>query len=66
MNRFSVLFAIVIFILDDFTTSANRKPAKRGQFKYVAVLRDLLDANWKPFCGASIIHARFALTVGYA
>lgn len=37
--------------------------AERNQFKYVAAMIDLSDSTRSPFCGASIIHRRFALTV---
>lgn len=42
----------------------NGEFAVRGQFKFVAVLRDIYDDEYlKIICGASIIHPRFALTV---
>lgn len=40
--------------------------AERGQFKFVAVLRDTHDDEYlKVICGASIINPRFALTVSW-
>lgn len=37
--------------------------ANRNQFNYVAVLRDLSPPDWKVFCGATIIHKFYAVTV---
>lgn len=40
---------------------SNGQLAESDQFNYAAALVDTLDQ--KPFCGATIIHTQFALTV---
>lgn len=71
---FALIFLCLSFESFTFAADTTKKKivqkignggfAERGQFKFVAVLRDTHDDEYlKVICGASIINPRFALTV---
>lgn len=76
MKRSIIIFVIFHFFHLKTSTSTTNATGKHiqqkiaggwfagpDQFKYVAVLIDLTDQTRSAFCGASVIHPRFALTV---